>query len=171
MLAGLNSNIKHEGKIFHIQTEDSGKKYAHVISHLFLDGGILASVKTDYSHLSGKEAAELEEELNKIMRKSHRTMVRSLTSGSYNSLVGLGPDEGAKEPSKEAKAASKKTAPSSAKSKAAGSKKAASGKPDKTTWFPEPEEIATLLEKLSSPARKIGSVKEIIYGLLGGAPK
>lgn len=89
MIPGLNSNIRHEGKIFHIQTEDSGVKYGHVISHLFLEGVILASVKTSYPELIELPEDEREPKVADLMRKAHRTMVRSLTSGSYDDKAGL----------------------------------------------------------------------------------
>lgn len=90
MIPGLNSNIKHGGKIFHIQTEDSGARYAHVISHLFLDGAILASVKTPYDSLLELEEDEREAQVVLLMRRSHRQLIQSLTSGAYNQAAGLG---------------------------------------------------------------------------------
>ena len=53
-LLGYNNNVRHKNRIFHIQTEDSGVKYGHIITHLFMDGGrILKSVKTSYSEYLG----------------------------------------------------------------------------------------------------------------------
>ena len=43
-LLGYNTNVRHKGKLFHIQTEDSGIGHPHIITHLFADGGrIVAS--------------------------------------------------------------------------------------------------------------------------------
>ena len=85
MNAGLNSNIKRDGKIFHIQTEDSGHKYGHIISHLFLDGAIYASTKLEYKELmETQEGDELEEAILKLMCKSHRKMIAKLTSGGFD---------------------------------------------------------------------------------------
>ena len=36
---GFNNNVRHKGRVFHIQTEDSGIKHPHIITHLFADGG------------------------------------------------------------------------------------------------------------------------------------
>ena len=38
-LLGFNNNFKHKGSVYHIQTEDSGVKHPHIITHLFADGG------------------------------------------------------------------------------------------------------------------------------------
>ncbi len=89
MIPGLNSNIKYEKKIFHIQTEDSGRKYAHVISHLFLDGSILASVKTGYEDILELDDEALKENVMTIMRKSHRKMIQKLTGGGFNTEAGI----------------------------------------------------------------------------------
>ena len=46
---GYNTNVRHKGKLYHIQTEDAGVKRPHVITQLFADGGrILASEKPSY---------------------------------------------------------------------------------------------------------------------------
>lgn len=97
MLQGLNSNIKHRGKIFHIQTEDSGVKYGHIISHLFHEGSILSSVKTGYKDLIETVSdGELEGEIHKLMRKSHRKMVAKLTAGGFDEkLSANAPNENA----------------------------------------------------------------------------
>ena len=47
--------MKHRGRVFHIQTEDSGVNRPHLITHLFVDGGrIIKSTRSDYAELLGK---------------------------------------------------------------------------------------------------------------------
>ncbi len=91
MNIGLNTNVKHLGRIFHIQTEDSGKNYGHVISHLFDDGTILATEKTEYGELleSDMSDEQVDEEVKKIMRRSHRLMIQKLITGGYDGLDGI----------------------------------------------------------------------------------
>src|SRR5262245_18055169 len=48
MIIGANTNVRHRGVTFHVQTEDSGRANPHVISHLYHHGTILASEKTEY---------------------------------------------------------------------------------------------------------------------------
>ena len=43
MITGSNTNVRHRGKLFHVQTEDSGRRNPHVISHVYYRGTILAS--------------------------------------------------------------------------------------------------------------------------------
>ena len=48
-LLGYNTNVRHRGKIFHIQTEDSGVTHAHIFTHLFADGGRIVLEARDES--------------------------------------------------------------------------------------------------------------------------
>ena len=48
-LLGYNTNVRHKGKLYHIQTEDSGINHPHIITHLFADGGrVIKSHKRSY---------------------------------------------------------------------------------------------------------------------------
>ena len=42
-LPGYNTNVRHKGKLYHIQTEDSGINHPHIITHLFADGGRISA--------------------------------------------------------------------------------------------------------------------------------
>ena len=55
MLSGFNTNFRHRGVLFHVQTEDSGTANPHVITHLFHGGNILASQKQTYADRLGSE--------------------------------------------------------------------------------------------------------------------
>ncbi|MGZ3447656.1 MAG: hypothetical protein ACXU88_18380, partial [Myxococcaceae bacterium] len=50
-VSGFNHNITHAGRVFHVQTEDSGVNNPNIITHLFVGGNILASKKTSYAEL------------------------------------------------------------------------------------------------------------------------
>jgi hypothetical protein len=81
-LLGYNTNVRHKGKTYHIQTEDSGRQRPHVITHIFADGGrIVASRKTDYSnHLNDEN---LEEIVRNLMKAQHKDMVIALRDETY----------------------------------------------------------------------------------------
>ncbi len=55
MITGSNTNIRHRGRLFHVQTEDSGREHPHVISHLYYQGTILGSEKTTYADLMSSD--------------------------------------------------------------------------------------------------------------------
>ncbi len=92
MLSGFNTDIRHRGVLFHVQTEDSGLDNPHVITHLFYGGNILASEKQDYSDLCGQES--IEEPVRKLMESQHKAMLKRLSQGAHDAILSerLGPD-------------------------------------------------------------------------------
>ncbi len=81
MVVGFNHNIKHNGQVYHVQTEDSGTDNPHVITHLFVGGNILSSLRSSYSHLMGHP--NLEAQVRAMMELQHKDMLRSLASGAF----------------------------------------------------------------------------------------
>ena len=82
-LLGYNTNVRHKGKLYHIQTEDSGIDHPHVITHLFADGGrIVASKKTTYAERVGD--AGLQDIVKKLMQGQHKAMFIALRDGLYD---------------------------------------------------------------------------------------
>lgn len=84
MVVGFNHNIKHRGRAYHIQTEDSGLDNPHIITHLFVGGNILASKKTSYSDIVGAE--NLAQVVRELMEEQHKEMLRNLINGVYDDL-------------------------------------------------------------------------------------
>jgi hypothetical protein len=86
-LVGYNTNVRHKGKLYHIQTEDSGVNHPHVITHLFADGGrIIASRKTGYSAQLG--AKDLQSIVKKLMQEQHKAMFIELRDCVYDEEQG-----------------------------------------------------------------------------------
>jgi hypothetical protein len=84
-LLGYNNNVRHKSKVFHIQTEDSGVKYGHIITHLFMDGGrILKSVKTSYAEYLGNE--RLADVVREMMKQQHKAMFIALRDGKFDPM-------------------------------------------------------------------------------------
>lgn len=88
-LLGYNTNVRHKGKLYHIQTEDSGIDHPHVITHLFADGGrIVASKKTSYAERVGSDG--LPDQVKKLMQAQHKAMFIALRDGIYDEEPGEG---------------------------------------------------------------------------------
>jgi hypothetical protein len=83
-VTGFNHNIKHKGKVYHVQTEDSGAANPHLITHLFVGGNILASKKTSYADIVRTE--NLAELVREMMEEQHKAMLRNLINGVYDNL-------------------------------------------------------------------------------------
>ncbi|MEZ4286961.1 MAG: hypothetical protein R3A47_02200 [Polyangiales bacterium] len=82
-LVGYNTNVRHKGKLFHIQTEDSGVNRPHIITQLFADGGrIIALEKTTYDeHLDSDDLASI---VKRLMQDQHKRVFISLRDGVYD---------------------------------------------------------------------------------------
>lgn len=102
-LLGYNNNVRHKNRVFHIQTEDSGIKHPHIITHLFMDGGrILKSVKRSYAEFIG--ATDMAETVRQLMKDQHKAMFISLRDGQYDQLIDTALSGGAPAaPTKDAK--------------------------------------------------------------------
>jgi len=83
-VTGFNHNIKHKGKVYHVQTEDSGVNNPHIITHLFVGGNILASKKTSYADILNAE--NLGEVVRELMEEQHKEMLRNLINGVYDNV-------------------------------------------------------------------------------------
>lgn len=83
-VTGFNHNIKHKGKVFHVQTEDSGVSNPHIITHLFVGGNILATKKGSYADIVRSE--NLAELVREMMEEQHKEMLRNLINGVYDNV-------------------------------------------------------------------------------------
>lgn len=83
---GFNNNIKFQGQVFHVQTEDSGLDQPHIITHLFADGGrVIKSHKRLYgSHLGRADIAEF---VRALMKAQHLEMVAMLREGRFDAVL------------------------------------------------------------------------------------
>ena len=84
VVTGFNHNVKHRGKVYHVQTEDSGLANPHIITHLFVGGNILASKKTSYADIAGAE--NLVQVVRELMEEQHKEMLRNLVNGVYDDV-------------------------------------------------------------------------------------
>jgi hypothetical protein len=83
-VTGFNHNIKHKGKVYHVQTEDSGASNPHIITHLFVGGNILATKKASYTDIVKSE--NLPELVRDMMEEQHKQMLRNLVNGTYDNV-------------------------------------------------------------------------------------
>ena len=88
MIPGFNHNVMHKGKLFHIQTEDLGKKNPMIVTHLFMGGNVVDVKKTSYADIVNNE--NYEELVREMMEEQHKSMLRDLKRGKYDALLGLG---------------------------------------------------------------------------------
>ena len=85
MITGFNTNVRHGGRLFHVQTEDSGRNNPHVISHIYHGGTILASEKQEYRELL--DSQDVEAEVRNLMEAQHKAMLEGLRQGAFDDAI------------------------------------------------------------------------------------
>ena len=91
MITGYNTDVKHNNRVFHIQTEDKGETSPYIESLVYVGGQILATRKTSYADAvkSGRDDKAIQE----LMEQQHRTMIAAIQRGRFD-----GPDNSLKTP-------------------------------------------------------------------------
>ena len=85
-LLGFNNNVRHRGRIFHIQTEDSGVKSPRIVTHLFADGGrIIKTARTDYAEHVARP--DMQPFVRNLMKEQHKGMFTALRMGELDKLL------------------------------------------------------------------------------------
>ena len=79
MITGFNTDIKHNDKVYHIQTEDKGLQNPYIESLVYVGGEILASKKTSYADQA--KAGVDEKWIGSLMEQQHRTMIAAIKRG------------------------------------------------------------------------------------------
>ncbi len=85
MLSGFNTNIRHRGVLFHVQSEDSGRGHPHIITHLYHGGTILASQKSSYA--DRLEEPDLPVVVRALMERQHKGVLRRLRAREFDALI------------------------------------------------------------------------------------
>ncbi len=80
-LMGYNHNVRYGGRLFHVQTEDSGVDSPHLHTHLFYEGTILASKRQDY------DAATSTDTVRALMQAQHKAIMKELKLASFDEKI------------------------------------------------------------------------------------
>ncbi len=84
-LSGYNHNLKYKNRVYHVQTEDSGRDNPHIFTHLFHDGTILNSIRSEYAEIV--ETPDWETQLRARMQHQHKDMMKGLIKGSFDDKI------------------------------------------------------------------------------------
>ncbi|MEE9383387.1 MAG: hypothetical protein V3V08_08230 [Nannocystaceae bacterium] len=82
---GYNHNIPHRGRLYHVQTEDSGAAKGHIFTHVFYDGTIIGSKKVKYDGTA--EIERFDAHVVSLMQESHKSMIRDLRRGTFDAKI------------------------------------------------------------------------------------
>jgi hypothetical protein len=83
MITGFNTDVEHDGRVFHVQTEDKGRGNPVVESLVYSGGEILTTRKTAYEELASSDGYS-EAAVTKLMEEQHQTLIREIRNGQFD---------------------------------------------------------------------------------------
>ena len=84
MITGFNTDIEHDGVIYHVQTEDKGLDSPIILSLVYAGGTILASKRSPYQDLIAEGFSD--EVLAERLKRQHRLICAAIHSGRIDDL-------------------------------------------------------------------------------------
>jgi hypothetical protein len=84
VITGFNTDIEHDGVIYHVQTEDKGLDTPIILSLVYAGGTILASKRAPYEDLIAEGFSD--EVLAERLKRQHRLICAAIHSGRINDL-------------------------------------------------------------------------------------
>ncbi len=78
MIMGFNTEIEHNGVVFHVQTEP--RKDARIETLVYLRGAIIHSLKTSYQELLNSSESS-DEKLTRLLKDQHQRVIVQIRSG------------------------------------------------------------------------------------------
>ncbi|HEY3582023.1 MAG TPA: hypothetical protein VGK82_15815 [Pyrinomonadaceae bacterium] len=84
MITGFNTDIEHEGVVYHVQTEDKGLDTPIILSLVYAGGTILASKRSPYEDLIA--AGFSDEALAERLKRQHKLICAAIHSGRIDDL-------------------------------------------------------------------------------------
>jgi len=83
MITGFNTDVDHEGRVFHVQTEDKGFGNPMIESLIYSRGEIVESKRSSYADIAA-DGADPEPEIQARMEFQHQVMIREIRNGKFD---------------------------------------------------------------------------------------
>jgi hypothetical protein len=84
VITGFNTDIEHNGVVYHVQTEDKGLDSPLILSLVYVGGTILASKRSPYLDLIASGFSD--EVLAERLKRQHRLICAAINSGRIDDL-------------------------------------------------------------------------------------
>ncbi|HSE35860.1 MAG TPA: hypothetical protein VLG74_01070 [Blastocatellia bacterium] len=85
MITGFNTDVRHQGHVYHVQTEDGGKDNPILESLIYIGGTIVAKKLTPYTDLMNGEATQ--ETLASLLKRQHQVIIAAIKAGRIEDLI------------------------------------------------------------------------------------
>jgi len=85
MTTGFNTDVAHDGRVYHVQTEDRGKDNPILESLVYIGGTVVAKKLTSYSDRLIEGAGE--ETIASLLKRQHQVIIAAIKAGRIEDLV------------------------------------------------------------------------------------
>lgn len=85
MITGFNTDVPHEGRVYHVQTEDGGSGNPFLESLIYVGGTIVAKKLTPYT-MQMNEGAD-QEAIASLLRRQHQVIIAAIKAGRIQDLI------------------------------------------------------------------------------------
>lgn len=82
MITGYNTDVRHRGVVFHVQTEDKGVNNPCIESLVYVGGQILHRRRTEYAKLLKDGGGK--EEILELLESQHRKLITEIRTGKLD---------------------------------------------------------------------------------------
>ncbi|MFQ5901369.1 MAG: hypothetical protein ACE5IH_07425 [Thermodesulfobacteriota bacterium] len=84
MICGLNNNVRYQGEVYHVQTEDGGTNDPVISTVIFKEGRVIASKKTNYADIIKFERLEMV--VKDLMNEQHLHVLKILQAKLFRKV-------------------------------------------------------------------------------------
>jgi hypothetical protein len=88
VITGFNTDVEHDGVVYHVQTEDKGLESPLILSLVYSGGAILASKRSRYEDLIA--AGFSDEVLAERLKRQHKLICAAIHAGRLDELKRMG---------------------------------------------------------------------------------
>ncbi len=83
MITAFNTDIKYDGKVYHVQTEDKGVSNPVIETLIYVGGEILTAKRSSYEELV-REGQVSEKAVTELLENQHKRMIREVREGRHD---------------------------------------------------------------------------------------
>lgn len=85
MITGYNTDVQHEGQVYHVQTEDRGRNNPVLESLIYIGGTIVAKKLTPYADKLSQGADD--QMITGLLKRQHQVIIAAIKTGRVHELM------------------------------------------------------------------------------------
>ena len=109
MITGFNTDVRHEGHVYHVQTEDGGKDNPILESLVYIGGTVVAKKLTPYPEPLKEGASQ--DKLASLLKRQHQVIIAAIKAGRIEELIRHSVKQLAKKEAQQKQATERLTSP------------------------------------------------------------